>query len=224
MNLENIVKIYNQGKKNEVHVLNGITLSLNTNMMYAIMGRSGSGKTTLINILGLLDNRTSGKYYINSVDVDNLTEKEKAVYRNKEIGFVFQSYFLDSKLTAIENVLLPTIINKDYTKEEYYEKALNLLKQFNLENRINHYPNELSGGECQRVAIARSIINDPTFIIADEPTGNLDSDSEKEIFSLLKEISKTGKCVIVVSHNELVKEYADKVYYLTDNGEIKDEI
>ena len=121
MNLESIGKIYNEGNSNEVKVLNNINLTFKANTMYAIMGRSGSGKTTLINILGLLDNQTSGKYYINSVDVATLSEKEKAKYRNKEIGFVFQSYFLDSKLTAIENVLLPTLINKNYTKEEYYK-------------------------------------------------------------------------------------------------------
>ncbi len=224
MDLENITKVYMEGTAREVKVLNGISISFKSNKMYGIMGRSGSGKTTLINILGLLDKQSTGKYHLNSVDISQLSENEKAKLRNQEIGFVFQSYFLDSKLTAIENVLLPTLINKDYDKKIFYEKALTLLKKLGLENRKDHYPNELSGGECQRVAIARALINDPSYIIADEPTGNLDSKSEKEILEILKKISQKNKCVIIVSHNDLIKEYCDKIYYLTDEGKIKNEL
>lgn len=216
MELENIFKIYNENKNNEVQVLKDVFLKFEKGKFYAIMGRSGSGKTTLINILGLLENFTSGNYKFNSKDVSKLTEKEKANIRNKEIGFVFQSYYLDNKLTALENVILPTLINKNISNKERKSKAKELLDKFKLSNRIEHYPSELSGGECQRVAIARALVNDPKFIIADEPTGNLDAKNEEIIFNLLKDISKDGKCVIVVTHNNMITKYCDKVYYIND--------
>lgn len=223
MKLENITKIYNRGKMNEVQALKDITVSFQKGELTAIMGRSGSGKTTLINILGLMDRPTHGTYKIEETDVLHLSEKEQALFRNRHIGFVFQSYYLEDKLTALENVILPTLINNDIKKEERTKKAIELLDKLGLKGRVNHYPHELSGGECQRVAIARALINDPQIIIADEPTGNLDSKTEIEVFKMLKNISKEGKYVIVVSHNEIIKNYADKIFFLND-GVLSDDI
>lgn len=184
------------------------------------MGRSGSGKSTLVHIIGLLDNPTSGTVYINGKDTSNLKEDEIQEIIGQNIGFVFQKFYLNNNLTALENVMLPSLINKNMSFDEKKKKAMQLLKLVGLENRVNHKPKELSGGEAQRVAIARSLINSPKIIIADEPTGNLDKESELVIFNLLKKISKRGKTVIVVSHNEIIKEYADKVYIL-DDGVLK---
>lgn len=216
MYLENISKIYDEKGSNPVIALKDITISFKPSTMYAIMGESGSGKTTLLNIIGLLDRATQGKYLLDNKDINDYNETELAKIRNNKIGFVFQNYFLDNKLTALENILLPTIINNKYSKDEYLKKAQNLLKEFGLSERVNHNPKQLSGGECQRVAIIRALINDPEIIIADEPTGNLDSKHEQEIFKLLKDISRTGKCVIVVSHNSNIKKYCDEIFYLEE--------
>ena len=217
--LENIYKEYKLGKENIV-ALNNVSVEFQEGKMYAIMGRSGSGKSTLVHILGLLDSPTSGHIYLDNKDVTNLKEDKVQEIIGQNIGFVFQKFYLNNNLTALENVILPSLINKEITKDERRKKAIKLLELVGLENRLNHKPKELSGGEAQRVAIARSLINNPKIIIADEPTGNLDKTSELTIFKLLKEISKQDKIVIVVSHNELIKEYADKVYYL-DDGVLK---
>ena len=217
--LENIYKEYKLGKES-VMALNNVSVEFQEGNMYAIMGRSGSGKSTLVHILGLLDSPTSGHIYIDNKDVTNLKEDKVQEIIGQNIGFVFQKFYLNNNLTALENVILPSLINKEITKDERRKKASQLLKLVGLENRLNHKPKELSGGEAQRVAVARSLVNNPKIIIADEPTGNLDKTSELTIFKLLKEISKQDKIVIVVSHNELIKEYADKVYYL-DDGVLK---
>lgn len=217
--LENIYKEYKLGKES-VMALNNVSVEFQEGKMYAIMGRSGSGKSTLVHILGLLDSPTSGHIYLDNKDVTNLKEDKVQEIIGQNIGFVFQKFYLNNNLTALENVILPSLINKKMTKDERRKKAIKLLELVGLENRLNHKPKELSGGEAQRVAIARSLINNPKIIIADEPTGNLDKTSELTIFKLLKEISKQDKIVIVVSHNELIKEYADKVYYL-DDGVLK---
>lgn len=217
--LENIYKEYKLGKES-VMALNNVSVEFQEGKMYAIMGRSGSGKSTLVHILGLLDNPTSGHIYLDNKDVTNLKEDKVQEIIGQNIGFVFQKFYLNNNLTALENVILPSLINKKMTKDERRKKAIKLLKLVGLENRLNHKPKELSGGEAQRVAVARSLINNPKIIIADEPTGNLDKTSELTIFKLLKEISKQDKIVIVVSHNELIKEYANKVYYL-DDGALK---
>ena len=217
--LENIYKEYKLGKES-VMALNNVSVEFQEGKMYAIMGRSGSGKSTLVHILGLLDSPTSGHIYIDNKDVTNLKEDKVQEIIGQNIGFVFQKFYLNNNLTALENVILPNLINKEITKDERRKKAIKLLELVGLENRLNHKPKELSGGEAQRVAIARSLINNPKIIIADEPTGNLDKTSELTIFKLLKEISKQDKIVIVVSHNELIKEYANKVYYL-DDGVLK---
>lgn len=187
MRLEHVYKNYNLGKK-EIAVLKDINVEFKTNTFYAIMGRSGSGKTTLVNILGLLDNVTNGKYFLNDKDVTNVNSELKSKIISENIGFVFQSFYLNNNLSALENVMLPLYINKNVKKSERKELAKGMLAKFNLGNRINHKPKELSGGEQQRVAIARALINNPKIIIADEPTGNLDSQSEKEVFDILKKI------------------------------------
>ena len=211
-------------KNNTISVLKNVSVNFKENKFYVIMGRSGSGKTTLVNILGLLDNYTSGEYILDGHDVKDITENEKAMIRNKKIGFVFQSFYLNSKLTALENVLLPTLADKNLNGKGCKQKAIQILESFGLSNRINHYPNQLSGGEQQRVAIARALINDPKIIIADEPTGNLDSKNEKDVFEILKRISKEGKIVIVVSHNPIIKKYCDVLYNLNDGILTEDEV
>lgn len=220
MRLEHVYKNYNLGKK-EIAVLKDINVEFKTNTFYAIMGRSGSGKTTLVNILGLLDNVTNGKYFLNDKDITNVNSELKSKIISENIGFVFQSFYLNNNLSALENVMLPLYINKNVKKSERKELAKSMLTKFNLGNRINHKPKELSGGEQQRVAIARALINNPKIIIADEPTGNLDSQSEKEVFDILKQISKENKIVIVVSHNSIVKEYADCILEMED-GELNE--
>lgn len=220
MRLEHVYKNYNLGKK-EIVVLKDINIEFKTNTFYAIMGRSGSRKTTLVNILGLLDNVTSGKYFLNDKEITNVNSELKSKIISENIGFVFQSFYLNNNLSALENVMLPLYINKNVKKSERKELAKGMLTKFNLGNRINHKPKELSGGEQQRVAIARALINNPKIIIADEPTGNLDSQSEKEVFDILKQISKENKIVIVVSHNPIVKEYADCILEMED-GELNE--
>lgn len=179
--------------------------------MYAIMGHSGSGKSTLIQCLGLLDNVTSGKIYIDNEDVSKKTVDEQNKLRNIKIGFVFQDYYLNNTMKAYENVMLPMLINKKYKNKNITKMAEMLLCEVGLEDRIKHYPKQLSGGEQQRVAIARAIANNPDIILADEPTGNLDEANEKYILTILKKMANRGKCVIIVSHNPLIKEYADIV-------------
>ena len=210
MKVENITKIY-RTKTSEIKALDNISYEFIPGKMYAIMGHSGSGKSTLISILGLIDTYTSGKISIENKDVSKLKENELADLRMKHIGFVFQDFYLDEHLKAYENIILPMLINKEIKKENRKEKALKLLKELGLEERINHYPGEMSGGECQRVAIARSLANDPQIILADEPIGNLDEENEKLVFSILKDLSKQGKCVIVVTHSEEIKNYADEI-------------
>lgn len=219
MKLEEVIKTYETENGNNVKALNGVTLSFEKKTFYAIIGESGSGKSTLINVLGLMDDVTRGKYIFGGVDVSELSSDEKADIRNKKIGFVFQNFYLNGRLTAFENVLLPTLINKEHTKEEYLNKAKSLFEKFGLIERMDHYPSELSGGEQQRVSIIRALINDPEYILADEPTGNLDHKNEGEILKYLKEISKEGKCVIVVSHNPNIKKYAGKIINI-DKGVI----
>ena len=208
-------------RNEKITAMDNVNLEIKTGKLYVIMGHSGSGKSTLIQILGLLDNLTSGNLYINGQDVSNISEDEKADIRQKEIGFVFQSFYLNPKLTALENVMLPMYINKDIESSNRRRKALKLLTNFGLENRINHYPKELSGGEQQRIAIARALANDPSFILADEPTGNLDVKNEEIVYNTLRELANSGKAVVVVSHNESIKKYADKVLYM-DLGKLSE--
>ena len=211
MEIKNLTKIFKVVGKDDIIALDNVNATFDKGKMYAIIGESGAGKTTLINILGLLDDYSDGEYIIDNKPINKLTEDEKADMRMKKFGFVFQSYYLNPKLKAYENVMIPMFINKDIKKSERKDKAISLLKQFGLNDRITHYPNQLSGGEQQRVAIARALANDPT--------GNLDKENEKLAFDYLKKICKEGKCVIVVSHNMIVKSYADKIYYI-DKGKL----
>ena len=213
--IANLVKEYQVDKENVI-VLDNLNIEFLSGKFYAIMGHSGSGKSTLINIIGLLENATSGKYYLNGRDVSDLKENEKANIRAKYFGFIFQDYFLDANLKAYENVMMPMLIDKTIHSKEAKEKAIKLLDSLDLIHRIKHYPKELSGGEQQRVAIASALANDPKVILADEPTGNLDKKNEQKIFSDLKKLSESGKCVIVVSHSLEIKEYADVIYNLED--------
>lgn len=213
--IEDITKTY-KTKKRDVEVLKNIDLTFSLGKFYAIMGPSGSGKSTLFNILGLVDTPSSGTYKINGINTTKLTDKSSSIIRMNNIGFVFQDFNLDPYLNALENVMMPLYLNKKIKKEDREKISKDILTKLNLENRLEHFPNELSGGEAQRVAIARALVNNPNIILADEPTGNLDEELETEIFKILKYLTKENKCVIVVSHSSKIKEYADVVYTLKD--------
>ncbi len=211
--LKNVSKIYN----NEVCALNNVSLTVNQGEFIVVMGQSGSGKSTLLQIAGLLDVCTSGSVIINGDDVSNIDKNKLADIRMKSLGFVFQAFHLNSHLKLYENIMVPMLINDKYkNKSEMQKKAMELIEKVGLTQRKDHYPSELSGGEQQRVAIARAMANDPDFILADEPTGNLDSKNEIMIFEELKKLSDSGKGVLVVSHNDAVINFADKVYVMKD--------
>lgn len=207
-------------KERTIKVLDNLNVNFEYGKLYAIMGHSGSGKSTLVSIMGLFEDITEGSYKINGYETYLLSSNEEADIRKKEIGFIFQDFLLDPHLKAIENIMLPMIINKEISANERRKKANKLLEEVDLLDRANHFPKELSGGEKQRVAIARALANNPNIILADEPTGNLDEDSENNIFEILKNLSKKGKCVIVVSHSNEIKKYADVVYKLK-NGNLE---
>lgn len=219
MKLENVCKTFNVGSKH-IKVLENVNYQFKLGVFYAIMGESGNGKTTLVNILGLLENITGGKYLIDNRDATNLSDFEAATLRRDYFGFVFQDFNLDEQLKAYENVMVPMLINKNIKNPK--ELAISLLKQVGLENRIDHFPKQLSGGEKQRVSIARALANNPKVILADEPTGNLDKDNETKIFKILKELSQNGKCIIVVSHSSEVKKYANIILKI-DKGKLSEE-
>lgn len=218
MKLENVTKIYKM-KEKDVIALENINYEFEYGKFYAIMGHSGCGKSTLISILGLIEPVTSGDYIIDDKNIKDLNDRELSNLRMKKFGFIFQDYYLDEHLKAYENVILPMIINKEIKKNQRKLIAENLLKKVGLEARIKHYPNEMSGGEQQRVSIARSLANNPDIILADEPTGNLDKENETLVFQELKKLSQEGKCIIVVSHSNEVKNYADIVINL-DGGKL----
>ncbi len=214
LNLTDIRKSYYLGKQ-ELPVLKGISLDIFKNEYVALMGPSGSGKSTLMNILGCLDSPTAGKYILNGKDVSRMEDDELAAVRNKEIGFVFQQFNLLPRLTAAENVALP-LIYSGINKKDRIQRAEAVLEQVKLEDRMHHKPNELSGGQCQRVAIARALINNPSIILADEPTGNLDSKTSYEIMDILGKIHANGNTVILVTHEEDISDYAHRVIRLRD--------
>ncbi len=218
IHLENISKSYYLGK-NELPVLKNINLEIFKNEYVALMGPSGSGKSTLMNILGCLDTPTDGKYILNGKDVSGMPDNDLAEVRNKEIGFVFQQFNLLPRLTAAENVALP-LIYSGAGKSERKERAMEVLRRVKLDDRSNHKPNELSGGQCQRVAIARALINNPSIILADEPTGNLDSKTSHEIMDILGKIHNDGNTVILVTHEEDISGFAHRVIRLKD-GEVE---
>lgn len=219
--LENIKKDYYLGKE-PVTVLKGIDLQINPNEYVALMGPSGSGKSTLMNILGCLDAATSGKYTLNGQDVSHMEDNDLAAVRNKEIGFVFQQFNLLPRLTAVENVAVP-LIYAGIGKKERIERAHQLLIQVGLGGRAEHKPNELSGGQCQRVAIARALINNPALILADEPTGNLDTKTSIEIMSMFEEIQSKGNTVVLVTHEEDIAAHAHRIVRIRDGVVEQDE-
>jgi putative ABC transport system ATP-binding protein len=214
IHLENIQKSYYLGKQ-ELKVLKNITLDIFKNEYVALMGPSGSGKSTLMNILGCLDSPTAGNYILNGEDVSKMQDDDLADVRNKEIGFVFQQFNLLPRLTAAENVALPLIYNGT-TKKIRTELSLEMLDRVGLADRSHHKPNELSGGQNQRVAIARALVNNPSIILADEPTGNLDSKTSTEIMHIFDKIQAEGNTVILVTHEEDIAEYARRIIRLKD--------
>ncbi len=212
--LENIQKSYIMGKQ-ELRVLKGISLEIFKNEYVALMGPSGSGKSTLMNLLGCLDSPTAGRYILNGKDVSKMPDDDLAEVRNKEIGFVFQQFNLLPRLTAAENVALPLIYNGS-KKKIRTEHSLEMLDRVGLSERSQHKPNELSGGQNQRVAIARALVNNPSIILADEPTGNLDSKTSVEIMKIFDKIQADGNTVILVTHEEDIAHYAHRIIRLKD--------
>ena len=212
--LENVHKDY-QLDDVEVPAINGISLNINKGEFVAIMGPSGSGKSTAMNLVGCLDFPTRGEIYLDKYNISNLDESDLAQIRGKKIGFIFQTFNLIPSLTALENVAMPMTF-QGISRKEKTEKARKLLDLVGLKDRMNHLPNQLSGGQRQRVAIARALINDPEIILADEPTGNLDSKTGDEIIRILKELNKKGKTIILVTHNPNLSMLADKTIYLKD--------
>jgi putative ABC transport system ATP-binding protein len=220
--VDNLWKTYNMGAE-QVHALRGVNLRIRHNEYVAIMGPSGSGKSTLMNLIGCLDTPTQGSYWLNGHEVSELNDDELARIRNKEIGFVFQTFNLLARATALHNVELPLIYNGT-PAEERIERAKAALTAVNLGERMYHKPNELSGGQRQRVAIARALINHPSIILADEPTGNLDSKTGAEIMALMDELHATGNTIIVVTHEPDIASYAHRIVHIRDGEIASDEV
>ncbi len=205
-----------------VKALRSISLTINKNEFVALMGPSGSGKSTLMNLIGCLDTPTGGKYFLNGKDVSKLNDNQLAEIRNKEIGFIFQTFNLLPRSTALENVTLP-LVYAGFSKARRIERAKKVLEDVQLSDRITHKPNELSGGQRQRVAVARALVNEPSIILADEPTGNLDSRTSIEIMGLMEEIHKLGNTIIVVTHEEDIAQHAHRIIRLIDGNVASDE-
>ncbi len=216
LQLRDITRDFKLGAQT-VHVLKGINLDIEKNQYLALMGPSGSGKSTLMNLLGCLDTPTLGSYKLNGTDVSSLNDNQLAEIRNKEIGFVFQTFNLLPRSTALENVALP-LVYAGMGKQERLERASEVLAQVGLSDRMDHRPNQLSGGQRQRVAIARALVNRPALILADEPTGNLDSKTSLEIMKLFDDIQAAGNTVIIVTHEEDIAQYAKRIIRLVDGN------
>ncbi len=216
LKLKNIQKKYIDASKN-IQVLNGVNLSLSKNNIVSLVGPSGSGKSTLLHILGLLETVDQGEYFFNDVNLINLKDNEKTIYRRKSISIVYQFNNLISDLRAVDNVILPLLIN-NLDKNESFKKAQSLLSKLGLKERLNHYPHELSGGEQQRVAIARALINEPELILADEPTGNLDSKTANEVFEILLSLKSKERLIVFATHNRELSDKADIQLAIQDSN------
>lgn len=214
IHLDDIRKSYFMGKQ-ELPVLKGISLDIRKNEYVALMGPSGSGKSTLMNIVGCLDSPTSGDYFLNGHQVSKMEDNDLAEVRNREIGFVFQQFNLLPRLTAVENVALP-LIYSGISKKQRIEMAMHVLEQVDLADRSHHRPNEMSGGQCQRVAIARALVNNPSLVLADEPTGNLDTKTSYEIMNIFNRIQEAGNTIVLVTHEEDIAHYAKRIVRLRD--------
>jgi putative ABC transport system ATP-binding protein len=220
--LKDITKLYQIGDS-EVHALDGVSITIHRNEYVAIMGPSGSGKSTLMNIIGCLDTPTSGEYILNGTDVSKMHHDKLAEVRNKEIGFVFQTFNLLPRYNALENVMLP-LIYAGVPKEERIHRALETMRHVGLESRMHHKPNELSGGQRQRVAVGRALIGNPSIILADEPTGNLDSKTSVDIMRLFADIHNSGNTIVLVTHEEDIAHYAHRIVRLRDGKVESDEV
>jgi lipoprotein-releasing system ATP-binding protein len=216
LKLKNIQKKYIDASK-KIQVLNGVNLSLSKNNIVSLIGPSGSGKSTLLHILGLLETVDQGEYFFNDVNLINLKDDQKTIYRRKSISIVYQFNNLISDLCAVDNVILPLLIN-NLDKNESFKKAESLLKKLGLKERLNHYPYELSGGEQQRVAIARALINEPELILADEPTGNLDSKTANEVFEILLSLKSKERLIVFATHNRELSDKADIQLAIQDSN------
>ena len=216
LKLKNIQKKYIDASKN-IQVLNNVNLSLSKNNIVSLVGPSGSGKSTLLHILGLLETVDQGEYFFNDVNLINLKDNEKTIYRRKSISIVYQFNNLISDLRAVDNVILPLLIN-NLDKNESFNKAESLLSKLGLKERLNHYPHELSGGEQQRVAIARALINEPELILADEPTGNLDSKTANEVFEILLSLKSKERLIVFATHNRELSDKADIQLAIQDSN------
>ncbi len=220
--LKDISKIYQIGSET-IRALVSVSLSIAKNEYVALMGPSGSGKSTLMNVLGCLDTPSGGEYMLNTHSVARMNDDQLAEVRNKEIGFVFQTFNLLPRSTALENVMLP-LVYSGMRKEDRYARAMEVLEQVGLGNRVHHKPNELSGGQRQRVAIARALVNNPAIILADEPTGNLDSKTSVEIMGLFEAIHQSGNTIIIVTHEEDIANHAHRIVRLKDGIVEKDQL
>lgn len=221
ISIENLVRNFRLGKQT-IHVLKGLSFDVKQNEYLALMGPSGSGKSTLMNIIGCLDTPTDGRYVLNNQDVSRLTDNELAEIRNKEIGFVFQTFNLLPRASALDNVALP-LVYAGLSKAVREKRATEVLTQVGLADRIRHKPNELSGGQRQRVAVARALVNNPSIILADEPTGNLDSKTSYEIMGLFNTIHQNGNTIILVTHEEEIAKHAHRIIRLKDGDIESDE-
>ena len=223
INLKNITKDYQTGEV-ITSVLKGVSFEINNGEFVAIMGSSGSGKSTLMYVLGFLDAPTSGEYYFEGQDTLKLDDDKLAEFRSEKVGFIFQSYNLLQRTSVLDNVMLPTTYLRNCNLKEAEDNAVKLLKRVGLGHRLNHRPNQLSGGEQQRVAIVRALVNNPRLVLADEPTGNLDSRSGEEIMKILQDLNKEGRTIMMVTHEEYTAECAKRILYIKDGMILDDKI
>ena len=220
--MKEIIKAYNIGLESEIEILHGIDLKIYEGEFVAIVGESGSGKSTLMNIIGVLDKQTEGEYYLDGIDIKNANEEEMNVIRNKKIGFVFQNFNLIGRTSALKNVELP-MLYAGVPTEERTKRAKELLSKVGMASRANHMPNELSGGQKQRVAIARSLVNNPSIILADEPTGALDSETSAMVMNIFNDLNKNqGKTIILITHSKEIAEQCPRIVTIKDGEIIND--